>query len=333
MLDLKEFLKAGVHFGHRSSRWSPKMRPFIWGSKNRVHLIDVAKTAFLLERAGKYLKDITSQGKSVLWVGTKTPAQATIKKIATSLKMPFVINRWIGGTLTNFNQVKKAITRYLYLQDIIKKPYTYYKKKEISMIQKEIMRLEKNIGGILDLEYPPGVIVLVDAKKEHSTIKEARNAGIPIIAMVDTNTDPTGINFIIPANDDSPRSIAFIMDYLNSCIQEGKKIYQETRKEEIRAKEEAKKEATNKIKKDVEKKATTPKAQPVKASAPKAPEKEATKEEPVTTKKEVTPKTEPVQKTVVPKAEEKKATEKKTVTTKSTTKTATAKAKKATTKK
>jgi small subunit ribosomal protein S2 len=312
MLDLKEFLKAGVHFGHRSSRWSPKMRPFIWGSKNRVHLIDVAKTAFLLERAGKYLKDLVSQGKSVLWIGTKKPAQATIKKIATSLKMPFVINRWIGGTLTNFNQVKKAITRFLYLQDIIKKPSIHYKKKEISMIQKEIARLEKNIGGILDLEYPPGAIVLIDAKKEHSAIKEAMHAGIPIVAMVDTNTDPTGVNLIIPANDDSPRSITFIMQYLGSCVEEGKKIYQETKKEEIREKEEAKKEAARKIKKDVEKKAVAPKAQPVKVATPKAPAKEAKKEEPV--------------------IKEKKETEKKSVTTKSTS-TKSAKTTKSSTKK
>jgi len=320
MLDLKEFLKAGVHFGHRSSRWSPKMRPFIWGSKNRVHLIDVAKTAFLLERAGKYLKSLTSEGKSVLWVGTKKPAQAIIKNIATSLRMPFVINRWIGGTLTNFNQVKKAITRFLYLQDIIKKPSIHYKKKEISMIQKEIFRLEKNIGGILDLEFPPGAIVLIDAKKEHSVIKEAMHANIPIVAMVDTNTDPTGVNLIIPANDDSHRSIDFIMQYLASCAEEGKKNYQETKKEEMRAKEEAKKEATNKIKKDVEKKAAIPKAQPVKTPVSKEPVKEIKKAEPAKPKTE-TPKTEFIKKAVSPKApaKEKKETEKKTVTAKATT--------------
>lgn len=230
MIDLKDLLKAGVHFGHKTSRWSPKMRPFIWGSKNKVHLIDIAKTAFLLERAGKYLKEISSQGKSVLFVGTKKAAQKPINDIAIKLNEPFVTNRWIGGTLTNFEQVKKAITRLLHFQDIIKKPTEHYKKKELSTIQKEIERLEKNIGGILNLSFPPGAIVLVDAKKEKSAIHEAINSNIPVIAMVDTNTDPTGINFVIPANDDSPRSITFILEYLGTMIEEGKKIYAQTKK-------------------------------------------------------------------------------------------------------
>ena len=238
-MDLKDLLKAGVHFGHKSSRWAPQMRPFIWGSKNKIHLIDISKTAFLLERAGKFLKNITSNGKSILWIGTKKPAQSIIQQTATSLKMPFVINRWIGGTLTNFDQVKKAITRLLHLQDVIKKNASHYKKKEISMIQKEIARLEKNIGGIIDLDFPPAAIILVDAKKEQAVVREAKNANIPIIAMVDTNTNPKFINFVIPSNDDSPRSIAFIIEYLGNCAQDGKKIYDETKKEE---KEAAKKE-------------------------------------------------------------------------------------------
>ncbi|MFH1461729.1 MAG: 30S ribosomal protein S2 [bacterium] len=232
MIDLKDLLKAGVHFGHKTSRWSPKMRPFIWGSKNKVHLIDIAKTAFLLERAGKYLKDVTSQGKSVLFVGTKKAAQKTINDIATRLNEPFVTNRWIGGTLTNFEQVKKAITRLLHFQDIVKKPTEHYKKKELSTIQKEIERLEKNIGGILNLSFPPGAIILVDAKKEKSAIHEAINSNIPVIAMVDTNTDPTGINFVIPANDDSPRSITFILEYLAAMIEEGKKLHAQSKKPE-----------------------------------------------------------------------------------------------------
>ncbi|MBD3231888.1 30S ribosomal protein S2 [Candidatus Dependentiae bacterium] len=233
MIDLKDMLKAGIHFGHKSSRWSPKMRPFIWGEKNKIHLINVAKTAFLMERVGKYLNNLAADGKSVLWVGTKKPAQSIIKQASIETKMPFVINRWIGGTLTNFNQIKKAITRLLHLRDILKKPSALYKKKELSMIQKEVERLEKNIGGIIDLDFPPAAVIVVDAKKENSAVKEAISANIPVVAMVDTNTDPTGINFIIPANDDSPRSIEFVIHYLSSCIQDGKKLYNETKKEEL----------------------------------------------------------------------------------------------------
>lgn len=267
MIELKDLLKAGVHFGHKSSRWSPKMRPFIWGSKNKIHLINVAKTAFLMNRAGNYLKDLAANGKSVLWVGTKKAARPIVNDIATSLKMPFVINRWIGGTLTNFQQVKKAITRLLHLEDVLKKPSSLYKKKELSMIQKEIGRLEKNIGGIINLDFPPAAIIIVDAKKEHSTIKEAMVAGIPIIAMVDTNTDPEGINFVIPANDDSPRSIEFVTQYLATCLQDGKKVYEDSKKEEL----ELRKKAKEPVKK------ATPKV--VSKQAPKAPTREKIKEE------------------------------------------------------
>jgi small subunit ribosomal protein S2 len=229
-LDLKQMLQAGVHFGHRTSRWDPRMKPFLWGSSNKTHLIDVSKTAFLLERAGKFVKEEVSQGKAILFVGTKKAAQSAIEKAGKSLAMPYIVHRWVGGTLSNFEQVRKAITRFLHLQDVVKKPLTNYKKKEIGMINKEIDRLNKNIGGIVDLEFPPAAVVIVDAKKESTAIKEASRLGIPIISIVDTNTNPSGINYIIPANDDSPRSIGFIMDYLIEMALEGKKLHEENKK-------------------------------------------------------------------------------------------------------
>ncbi len=241
MLDLREMLKAGIHFGHRTARWCPKMRPFIWGAKNKVHLIDVSKTAILLEKAGNYLKAVVAEGGTLLWVGTKKPAQVSIQKIATDLQMPYVINRWVGGTLSNFEQVKKAITRLLHLRDVVKKGGTYYKKKEIVMITKEIARLDKNVGGIFELEYPPAALVVVDAKKEQAAVKEASRLGIPIIALVDTNTDPEGVSIIIPANDDSPRSINFVLDYLSAQAHEGKKLFTEKRERERQEQLEAKK--------------------------------------------------------------------------------------------
>lgn len=231
IIDLREMLKAGIHFGHKTSGWCPDMRPYIWGAKNKIHLIDVSKTAFLLEKTGNFLHDAAAEGKSFLWIGTKKPAQKIIQTVAATVKMPYVIHRWIGGTLSNFDQVKKAITRYLHLQDISSKSTTHHTKKEKLVIQKEIDRLTKNIGGIIDLTYPPAALIVVDAKRERAAIKEASRLGIPIIALVDTNTDPRGINFVIPANDDSPKSIKYVIDYLESRIQDGKKKYKETKPE------------------------------------------------------------------------------------------------------
>jgi small subunit ribosomal protein S2 len=285
-INLKDMLKAGIHFGHRTSRWCPKMRPFIWGSRNHVHLIDVSKTAFLLERAGKVLTELAGNGGSFLFVGTKKPAQNIIKKMAIDLKMPYLINRWIGGTLTNFDQVKKAIVRYLHLCDVVKRPTTHFKKKEIAMIQKEIGRLEKNIGGIVDLNYPPAAVIIVDANREASAVKEATNLGIPVFALVDTNTNPEGINFIIPSNDDSPRAISYIMEYLQASIQKGIELAAENKaKKEAEAKNkksggdtEAQKAVDAADSKPVEKKAAPKKAAPKPAPRKPAPRKAAPKE-------------------------------------------------------
>lgn len=245
-IDLKDMLKAGLHFGHKTSRWSPNMRPYIWGSKNHVHLIDISKTAFLLEKTGAELKKLAAEGGSFLWIGTKKPAQKIVQEIATKLRMPWVIHRWIGGTLSNFDQVKKAITRLLHLRDVMAKPTVHYTKKELVMIQKEIERLEKNVGGIIELSYPPAGLIVVDAGREQSAIKEASRLGIPIVSLVDTNTDPTGINFVIPANDDSPKSIRFVLEYLQAKIEEGMKEFKENKGSEKVAKKVVKVEAAPK---------------------------------------------------------------------------------------
>jgi small subunit ribosomal protein S2 len=257
MIDLREMLKAGIHFGHKTSRWSPKMRPFIWGARNKIHLIDISKTAFLLERTGNYLKNEAAKGKMFLWVGTKRPAQKIIKKICMTLQMPYVINRWIGGTLSNFDQVKKAITRLLHQRDIVNKSTTSHTKKELVMIQKEIGRLERNIGGIISLQYPPAGIIVIDAKREQSAVREASRLGIPVIALVDTNTDPRGINFVIPANDDSPKSIQYIVDYLQTRIEEGIQLYKESNSEKIKEPDPQSKEVKIVIEKSIKEKASS----------------------------------------------------------------------------
>lgn len=229
MVDLRKMLEAGVHFGHRTSRWSPKMKPFIWGAKNKVHLIDVSKTALLLERAANFLKEVTANGGKVLIVGTKKAAQPVVLSAAQKTKMPYIIHRWVGGTLSNYEQVRKAVTRLLHMRDVMEKGLVGYKKKEISMIQKEIARLEKNVGGIVDFDYPPAALVVVDAKKEHSAVKEASRLKIPVIALVDTNTDPEGVSFVIPSNDDSPKAISFVMSHLEEAIIEGSSAFEASR--------------------------------------------------------------------------------------------------------
>lgn len=216
MIDFRKLITAGVHFGHQTSRWSPKMKPYIWGHKNGVHLIDVSKAAIQLEKAAHFLEKVASEGKAILWVGTKKPAQQSVKDIAAGLNMPFVSHRWIGGTLSNFSQVKKSVTKLLHFQDVLDRSdkFPNYTKKELNIIQKSVKRLQDNIGGITGLAWPIGAIVIVDVRKEHSALKEAVRMGLPVVGLVDTNNDPSGVDFVIPGNDDSPRSIKTILEYL-----------------------------------------------------------------------------------------------------------------------
>ncbi len=222
-IDLKKLIQAGVPFGHPTSSWAPKMAPYIWGHKNKVYLIDVSKTAHQMEKAAAFLKSIVMDGKSILWVGTKKPAREIIQQTAESLNAPFVAHRWIGGTLSNFTQVKKSVTKLLHFEDILSKTdHEHYTKKEISTLQKKQCRLKANIGGILNLKWPLGALVIVDARKEQAALKEAAGLGIPVVALVDTNTDPSLVSYVIPANDDAPKSIKIIIDYLAEAVKEAK---------------------------------------------------------------------------------------------------------------
>jgi len=223
MIDLRSLIKAGVHFGHQKSRWCPKMAPYIWGHKNNVHLIDVSKTAAQLEKAALFLEGIASQGLPVLWVGTKKSAQASIEKIAIQLDMPYVNHRWIGGILSNFGQVKKSVTKLLYFEDVLEKSdkFPHYTKKEFNTFQKVVDRLQKNVGGIRKLTWPVGALVLVDVNKEKAARLEANRMGLPVVAIVDTNSDPSGVSYVIPANDDAPRSIEVILEYLGKATAQG----------------------------------------------------------------------------------------------------------------
>jgi small subunit ribosomal protein S2 len=221
-----ELIKAGVHFGHQKSRWCPKMEPYIWGYKNKVHLIDVSKTAFQLDKAEKFLESVAAEGKTILWVGTKKAASKSIQDVGIKLNQPFVNHRWLGGTLLNFSQVKKSLTRLLHYEDILAKAESnpFYTKKELNLYKKTSEKLEKTVGGIRKLALPIGAIVIVDVNKEQSAVKEAASMGVPIVGIVDTNSDPSLIDIVIPANDDSPQSVDRIMHYLSAAVERGREI-------------------------------------------------------------------------------------------------------------
>ena len=266
MIDFKRLVKAGVHFGHQTSRWCPKMAPYIWGFKNKVHLIDISKTARQLERSAKFLESVAAENKTVLWIGTKKAAQKIIRDTATNLDMPYVSHRWIGGTLSNNSQVKKSLTKLLHYEDVLAKSekVSYYTKKELNVFQKIVNRLERSIGGIRNLSWPIGAVVVVDVNKEQSAIREAAIMGIPIVAIVDTNADPSMIDYVIPANDDSPQSIGLIMDYLSKAVQMGKeaamaKIVKEKQDKAAKPKKEEEPKKAAKAPQIKEKKVTPPK--------------------------------------------------------------------------
>jgi small subunit ribosomal protein S2 len=222
MIDLKKLIDAGVHFGHKTSRWNPKMEPFIWGERNNIHLINVRATGERLEKAAQFLENIAAAKKTILWVGTKKVSQEPITQVGKRLNAPYVIHRWIGGTLTNYSQVKKSVTKLLHYEDILSKSQQFsYTKKEYGMFQKMVDRLMKNVGSIRSFTLPVGAVVIVDVKKEQTALREAMAMGIPVVALVDTNSDPSMVQYPIPANDDAKASIEVIMGYLADAVVKG----------------------------------------------------------------------------------------------------------------
>lgn len=221
MIDIKKLVEAGVHFGHKTSRWHPKMAPFIWGFKDGVHLINVAKTASQLEKASNFLESVAAEGKTILWVGTKKVAQPLIESVGKSLGFPYVIHRWIGGTLTNYSQVKKSVTKLLHFEDVISKSDQFsYTKKEFVNFQKIADRLNKNVGSIRNFAFPVGAVVVIDVKKEQTVLREAAAMGVPVVGFVDTNSDPS-VDYVIPCNDDAASSLKIILEYLSEAVKRG----------------------------------------------------------------------------------------------------------------
>lgn len=221
-LQYKDLLDAGVHFGHLTRKWDPRMAPYIFMEKNGIHLIDLNKTLACLDTASAAIKNIVRSGRKVLFVATKKQAKEVVADEAKRLKMPYATERWLGGMLTNFATVRKSLKKMSSLDKLMKdEAYLNMAKKERLMLGREREKLEKVLGGIADLTRLPAALFIIDAKREHIAIKEAKKLNIPVFAMVDTNSDPTSVEFPIPANDDAYKSIAIITQYIGKSIEEG----------------------------------------------------------------------------------------------------------------
>ena len=220
---MKQLLEAGVHFGHQTRRWDPKMAEYIFQARNGIHIIDLQKTSKKIDEAYAFLKEQVEEGKTVLFVGTKKQAQECVKEAAEKSGMHYVDQRWLGGMLTNFDTIRTRVQR---LKDLEKMQedgtFEVLPKKEVILLKKEMEKLERNLGGIKDMEKIPGVIFLVDPKKEHIAVLEAKKLGIPVIGLVDTNCNPEEVDYAIPGNDDAIRAVKLITDVMANAIIEGK---------------------------------------------------------------------------------------------------------------
>jgi small subunit ribosomal protein S2 len=230
-ISLKDLLEAGCHFGHQSSRWDPKMKPYIFTARDGIHVFDLAKTKEGLEAAMAYVKEITREGKIIIFVGSKRQAKEVIKEVAQSVGMPYVSERWLGGTFTNWEQIKGRIGRLKDLKEKREKgEFKKFTKKERLLIDREIARLEKLFGGIDKLEDLPEAIFVVDTKRELAAVKEANKRGIKVVGLVDTNSDPDLIDYVIPANDDAVKSIELIVKKIGEAIKEQPKSKAKSKK-------------------------------------------------------------------------------------------------------
>ncbi len=237
-IEIKELVKAGVHFGHLTRKWNPNMSPFIYSEKNGIHIINLYKTINKLEEACGALEKISSSGRKILFVATKKQAKDIVAKSASEVNMPYITERWPGGMLTNFVTIRKAVKKMSAI-DRTKEDGTFetLSKKEKLRVDRTRAKLEKNLGSITSMTRLPGALFVVDIRREHIAVREANKLNIPIFALVDTNTDPSQVNFGIPANDDATKSIEIILKHITESIKKGLSI-RENEKIESEAKKE-----------------------------------------------------------------------------------------------
>ena len=237
-LEYKDLLDAGVHFGHMTRKWNPKIAPYIFMERNGIHIIDLNKTLVSLNDAADAVKNIVRSGRKIMFVATKKQAQEVVTAEAQRLRMPYVTDRWLGGMLTNFATIRKSLRKMSSIEKMTKEEsYQNLAKRERLMLSREKEKLEKVLGGIADLTRLPAALFVVDIKREHIAIREAQKLNIPVIAMVDTNSDPTQVQFPIPANDDAFKSISLIIKHIGQAIEEGI-VERKQQKEEAKMKEE-----------------------------------------------------------------------------------------------
>ena len=273
--DVKDLLNAGVHFGHLTRKWNPNMAPYIYMERNGIHIINLYKTAAKVDEAAEAMKKIATSGRKILFVATKKQAKDIVAAKASAAKMPYITERWPGGMLTNFVTIRKAVKKMASI-DRMKKDGTFetLSKKEKLQVDRQRAKLEKNLGSITDMTRLPGALFVVDIKREHIAIKEAQKLKIPIFAMVDTNSDPRDVDFVIPANDDASKSIEKILGIVSDAVSEGLSARQ------------SEKEAANKAKEEATTEAAAPEDQAEEAT-PEAPAKETVPEAPSAESKDI----------------------------------------------
>ena len=218
---MKELLEAGVHFGHQTRRWNPKMKPFIFGKRNGIHIVDLQKTLQYFEDAGEFVRDLAAKGRNVLFVGTKRQAQDAIREEAVRCGMFYVNHRWLGGTMTNFRTIRKSIDRFKEIEGILANEESHLTKKERIRLERQRRKMERALGGIKDMEDLPDALFVIDTVHEHIAVREANRLGIPVVAVVDTNCDPEEVDVPIPGNDDAIRAIRLFTSRIADNVLEG----------------------------------------------------------------------------------------------------------------
>lgn len=257
-LNLKGLLEAGAHFGHQTEKWNPKMKKYVFGEKNGIYIIDLSKTIPLAKNAYDFLKKVSSEGKPVLFVGTKRQAQDVVTKGAVSCGANYVTSRWLGGMLTNYKTVAQSIDKIRKVEKMKETgDFGLLTKKERINVEKEVIKLEKVLGGIKDMRKLPGALFVVDPNNERIAILEANKLGIPVVAITDTNCDPTGVDFVVPGNDDAIKSVSMFTEYFSNAVSEGLNVAKKNNKLENNDKSNTRdvaleKEIISKYEKDID---------------------------------------------------------------------------------
>ena len=255
---VRDLLDAGLHFGHQTRRWNPNMKSYIFDKRNGIHIIDLAKTLNLIEEAEKFLYDVVVGGRKVLFVGTKKQAQEVVRDTATELNQPFVTTRWLGGTLTNAETIRKRVARLETLRQMFEDgSVNEFPKKEVAGMRHEMNKLERNLGGIAEMDDLPGALFVVDINRESIAVKEANRLHIPVVAIVDTNSNPKDVDYVIPGNDDAIRAIKVVLSKIGGTISSANKEWEKIAAEIARkkAEEEAKRKAEEEARKKAEEEA------------------------------------------------------------------------------